>query len=129
MQIVIIETFASKLQQTCFIFDTTMRILAFILSLYFTALSIVPCADGMPSSSNHSSIEASMDEHDYNHSDHPDNCTPFCVCACCGSIVTFPIVQSTATTKSAISTKCLFHYTFYYSFNFSEGIWHPPNQS
>ena len=106
-----------------------MRLLAFILCIYITALSVVPCTDGMPQTSNPSDTEISAAEHDHNHSDHQDHCTPFCVCACCGSIVTLPTVQDLVENKVAISTDYLFHYNFDYSFDYNEGVWHPPSLS
>jgi len=106
-----------------------MRIFVFILSLYITALSIAPCTDGLPQSSNHSDIEVSITEHDHDHSGHQDDCTPFCACACCGSIVTIPTVQLMVEANVEISTDYLFHYTFNYSFDYSEGVWHPPSHS
>jgi len=104
-----------------------MRIFAFILSFYIIALSIVPCTDGIPQSSNHSDIEVSAAEHDHNHSDHKDSCTPFCVCACCGIMITMPTLQPLVQARVVISTDYLFHYTFDYSFDYSEGVWHPPS--
>lgn len=106
-----------------------MRILAFILCIYITALSVVPCTDGMSQNSNHSDIEVSTTEHDHNHSDHQDNCTPFCVCACCGTMITLPTVQPLVMSRIVISTDYLFHYTFDYSVDYSEEVWHPPSLS
>jgi len=109
--------------------NSLMRIFSFILLLYLTALSIVPCTDGMPQSSNYSHVEFSITEHDHNHSDHQDDCTPFCVCACCGSIIILATVQPMVESKSEISTDYLFNYTFEYSFDYSDGVWHPPSLS
>lgn len=89
----------------------------------------MPCTDGMPKNSNHSDIEVSAEEHDHNHSDHQDDCTPFCVCVCCGSIITLPIVQVMEGARVETSSNYLFHYTFDYSFDYSEGVWHPPSLS
>jgi len=106
-----------------------MRILAFILCIYITALSVVPCTDGMPQTSHSSNTEVSAAEHDHNHSDHQDSCTLFCVCACCGTMITMPTLQPLVQVKVVISTVYLFHYTFDYSFDYSEGVWHPPSLS
>jgi hypothetical protein len=86
----------------------------------------MPCTDGIPQSLNHSDIEVSTAEQEHDHSDHQDDCPPFCVCACCGSFITMPIVQAFVETKVEISTEYHFHYTFDYSFVYSEGVWHPP---
>lgn len=102
-----------------------MRILAFILAIYITALSIVPCADGLLQCSADSEIELSIDDESHNHSDHQDDCTPICACACCGSSIVIPYFK-TPVQKVVISTDYFFHYTFDYSFHYSEGVWHPP---
>ena len=109
--------------------NSVMRIFALITSIYIAALSVVPCTDGMPQSSIHTDIEVSAAEHDHDHSEHQDDCTPFCVCACCGSIVTLPTDKAMLENKIEISTDYLFHYTFDYSFDYSEGVWHPPSLS
>jgi len=103
-----------------------MKIIALLLSIYLTALSVVPCTDSMTSCTSHSGIELSIDEHDHDHSDHQDGCTPFCVCACCGSLVILPTIQKMGDPKAKISTDLLFDYSFAYSFEYSEGVWHPP---
>jgi len=109
--------------------NSGMSLQAFILLLYITTLTIVPCSDGIQHSSNHFDKEVLNAEHEHSDSDHQDDCTPFCTCACCGSIVTPPTTKSIVGDKIETSTDYLFHYTFDYSFEFSEGIWHPPSLS
>jgi len=106
-----------------------MRIFAFILSLYIAALSLVPCADGMPQSSVENDIELLLSDHEHNHSDHKDDCTPFCACLCCGSIVAMPHDQTPSQSIIEISTHYQFHYTFDYALDYIEGVWHPPSIS
>ena len=76
--------------------------------MYSAALSVVPCTDGMPQSSIHADIEVSAAEHDHDHSVHQDDCTPFCVCSCCGSIVTLPTDKAMLEKKIEISADYLF---------------------
>ena len=106
-----------------------MRIFAFLLSIFITALAIVPCADGMPQSSVDTEMEVFASEHDHNHSDQKDDCTPFCICVCCGSLIALPSLQPFLNERVAISAESLSRYTFDYSFDYSEGIWHPPSLS
>lgn len=104
-----------------------MKVLTFILSLYITALSIVPCSDGIEQCRDNGETEISVLQHEHNHSDHEnDLCTPFCTCACCGSLITLPTPQLISDSKVIISTTYLFAYKFDYSFEYKEGIWHPP---
>lgn len=61
-----------------------MRIFAFIFSIYFFALAIMPCKDGCHAHKSHpNSIELSFSSHVPLHE---DICSPLCVCSCCGSI-------------------------------------------
>jgi len=106
-----------------------MRLFVFILSLYITALSIVPCTDGISQTSTDADVEVSDNEHNHNHSDHKDDCTPFCVCFCCGSMIAMPYLPTLVKGKVDIFTDLLFQYKFDYSFDYSEGVWHPPAHS
>ncbi len=105
-----------------------MRLFSFILSLYILALSVVPCSDGIVHNLDDvdANIELSQTEHDHNHSGHNDCCTPFCTCACCGSLVTAPTSHHISEVRVLLSTTYLFSYNFDYSFEYVEGVWHPP---
>jgi len=110
--------------------SSVMRIFAIILSLYIAALTVAPCSDGMLQISNYSNFTAVAAEHDDNHSDHQDDCTPFCVCVCCGINLTLPTgddVDMTIPIADHIVIRSL--YSFDYSFDYKEGIWHPPTIS
>jgi hypothetical protein len=72
-------------------------------------------------------IELSVNHQEHNHTDHSnDLCTPICACACCGSLVTISSTQPLSQLKLIVSTSYLFHYKFNYSFEYQEGILHPP---
>lgn len=109
-----------------------MKTFAFILSLYILALSIVPCGDGMlhgEEEHNHTT-EVATGDNEHNHSEHKDHCTPFCVCACCGTMIAMPTIHAVSFAKEIQTANAFqFHYTFNYSFDFSKGIWHPPSLS
>lgn len=64
-----------------------MKWIARILALYMLVLSCLPCNDSTECSNNSdTSIVAGAQHSD--HSNHPENCTPFCSCACCGIHIT-----------------------------------------
>jgi hypothetical protein len=104
-----------------------MRAFAVILSTYIAALSLVPCADSVQHSSESVGIEIASNEHDHNHSDHSDICTPFCTCVCCGSVIALPKAESSISDKITTCTEYSFRYISNYSFDYSEGTWHPPS--
>ena len=104
-----------------------MRFLTFILSIYVLALSIVSCADNIEKHNEGDKVEISVNIEDHNHSNCDDFCSPFCSCACCGTVVT--LASNTIITDTLISQlpKYSFHYSFDYSFNYNIGVWRPPN--
>lgn len=105
-----------------------MKVFTFILSFYIVALSIVPCADGLDHDSDNSVSELSLkQEHDHSEDDQ-DDCTPFCTCVCCGSLLAMPTTHQGDKSSQDLSSSYLFHYTSDYSFIYSEGVWHPPSK-
>ncbi|MEX0812811.1 MAG: DUF6660 family protein [Chitinophagales bacterium] len=67
-----------------------LKVLSAILSIYFLALSVVPCADGVDCAEVQVYQEM-LAEHDHSGHDHPageDLCTPFCACQCCHTSIT-----------------------------------------
>lgn len=77
------------MQLLCFFtnFVLNMKWFFSILSIYMLAVFLTPCTDMVDhntlQSANHIGDSAEQDNHD--HSETPDNCSPFCVCNCCGS--------------------------------------------
>ena len=83
-----------------------MKILSFLLAIYITSLAIVPCTDGMPQSIADLSVEISSCHNDHDHSGHKDDCTPFCICICCGSLAVMP--HSTVLNLASIDLASLY---------------------
>lgn len=97
-----------------------MKIIAYILALTILGLSVYPCTDGL-----HCDEEQEMAMH--NHAeDEGDSCSPFCICACCGS----SYVKGKAKATEPIMKRTLFavnfHYSTHYSFSYQSTVWHPP---
>ena len=107
-----------------------MRFLSLILSAYMLVLSLAPCTDGV----QHDHIQSACDSEilvdsnshsDHNH-DHQDTCPPFCVCACCGSIVIIPSQIVYKELANQICSSSIYGYLSNYSFEFQSSVWHPP---
>ncbi len=104
-----------------------MKIFTFILSIYITALSLVPCSDGFAHKPENNSSEIILKQETHNHpSNSEDDCSTFCSCACCGSLVVLPTIYHISQATVDLSSSYSFHYTFDYSFNYNKGVWHPP---
>ncbi|MEQ8882628.1 MAG: hypothetical protein RLO12_01595 [Fulvivirga sp.] len=63
-----------------------MKIACYILSFYFIVLSGMACADTVPqrdSSENITVVNTADNNHDHDHNQGWDGCSPLCVCHCC----------------------------------------------
>jgi len=91
-------------------------------------LALVPCSDGIDFMHSNCETNTEIVDKGHNHSDHDhqDLCTPFCICACCGSMATMPTTLDYSGRHLKISTLCVHNYQFNYSFDYSKGVWHPP---
>lgn len=92
------------------------------------ALSIVPCSDEATHvGADADNIECLSKNHSHDHSDHTeDDCTPFCTCICCGSVMSMPTTYHLDDPQLAIIKTKLLPYNFNYSFSYNLGVWHPP---
>jgi len=108
-----------------------MKSFCFTFSLYFLALSIMPCTD-IHTTNDMASAELASFSAD-NHSDCPhekgsDHCSPFCMCSCCGHVIAqakafqwhFKPILPEGKEKSA------FHYAFDWESDYLQAIFRPP---
>lgn len=104
-----------------------MKLFTLAFSVYIFVLSIVTCTDAIIQNEwIADDTELSDSDHSHDHSDHSDDCTPFCTCTCCGSFLIAPSSQNLETPIRRNITKYVFTYDFEYSLEYNKGIWHPP---
>ena len=101
-----------------------MKLLTFMLTVYMLLLSCMPCNDSSDCSAEEKvSITINSTDHD-NHDDE-ENCTPFCVCACCA----VPVFQSSAAIAIQKFSQQIVLNNYkedkFFSTSFSN-IWQPP---
>lgn len=60
-----------------------MKIFSFIMAFIILALSCLPCKDGAKAISVKGKTEIKVPANKPQHSD-ADDCSPFCICSCCG---------------------------------------------
>ena len=90
-------------------------------------MAIIPCADIIVvNECSSDSIELRDFDHSHDHTNHTDDCTPFCTCICCGSIVIASTAQILDFPSNRFLTSIDFSYDFDYSLDYNKGIWHPP---
>lgn len=108
-----------------------MKFFCHIFSLYFLALSLMPCTD--IHATNGSTSDELANFYTDNHSDCPhetgnDHCSPFCTCSCCGQIIALgkefkwhfkPILPE-------FEEKSTFHYAFDWQSGHLNAIFRPP---
>ena len=107
-----------------------MRFFAFMLSIFILTMALMPCDDAIEYTifQNESLIQFENHSHDHPQGE-ADGCTPFCICTCCGASVDIPSVTELIVIKKKDFAELCSNYVLNYSFDFIEGIWHPPSIS
>jgi len=106
-----------------------MKYFTSILAIYITALAIVPCSDGniVGCSTDFNKEHIELKDHiDHSHDHEDDDCTPFCTCICCGSLISMPITNIFFLGRIDLLSIYRFDYSFNYSLDYSNTVWHPP---
>lgn len=107
-----------------------MKIFSVILSVYLLALSCLPCGDVEDCKVvDNEKISFSETNHT-NHQEDTETCSPFCICACCGTNIALNF--SFSTFISEIEQQFLLDKVKINSYNtkfisdFYGNIWQPP---
>ena len=107
-----------------------MKWLNIILSIYLVALACLPCADGGIDTDHSSTAQKELvaDRHNHSEDKHIDNCSPFCICNCCGAqILNYsPVTVFEFSRAISLITVALPTYTSILTSNFHGSIWQPP---
>ncbi|PCH70841.1 MAG: hypothetical protein COC06_03270 [Bacteroidales bacterium] len=90
----------------------------------------MPCDDGTDVAISENVELTHFDDQSQNHSQNDENnCTNFCLYQCCGTPITIPSLYFYNEMKESVLLSYSFHYSSLYSFDYSNGIWHPPTLS
>jgi hypothetical protein len=107
-----------------------MKIFSAIFSIYILALAFLPCGDVKDCRADEA-VNSPLPETE--HSDHQEDtetCSPFCICACCGTNIGYNLFFSTYSAEKQpvlISQKLISVYRDdLFSSNFFGNIWQPP---
>ena len=105
------------------IFTPYMRFIAAILSFLILSLSVMPCSDAETCDEQDKTEQSTHHDHS---EDEDDDCSPFCVCGCCGSTyVAHDVTHEFSHILTHFHTNA-FSYSFLYSFDYLDTIWQPP---
>ncbi|WP_425312224.1 DUF6660 family protein [Pedobacter antarcticus] len=105
-----------------------MKFFLFIFSIYFLALSVMPCTDACGMNTNNTFKKDFIQRGNNHQSDNSSSCSPFCNCSCCRVNITsysfkpFEIKQPKPTFIDKIIALRDFTLISFYS----GSIWHPP---
>lgn len=108
-----------------------MQVLKLVFSLYITFLGLLPCQDSLAFVSNDTpaSVHVETSDHEHRDSEDEDDCTPFCICACCGAILDVPPTLLSLAEVVPLPPTGATKPDFSHSWNpgiFVDGSWQPP---
>ncbi|MRG45755.1 hypothetical protein GFS24_11560 [Chitinophaga sp. SYP-B3965] len=97
-----------------------MRMLTYILTILVLTLSCLPCADADVAHNDMESMSMTHPAQDQ----HPDACSPFCICTCCAS---YSFIYYTATNLTVpVSSPNYSFFDVHTLHEISLPIWQPP---
>lgn len=93
--------------------------------MYMLVLSLAPCSDTMECQEPVQTNIASYTSHE-NHSHEAEMCSPFCICACCGSLISFaePSASLNYLNFASLETRPIYNSILPLEVHFA--IWQPP---
>lgn len=110
------------------------KYLAIILSILVTMSIIQPCSDSLGCGSEVSVVE-NCDSHDHchqqdskrshDHQGNADDCSPFCICACCHAPVLLSVTIFPSAPIALLATDVPIHVDDH-TLEFIPSIWQPP---
>ncbi len=94
--------------------------------MYILVLSLAPCGDSVECGERNKT-EKSHNSHKHEN----ENCTPFCICTCCGqpvaSNINYPVVQTVSKPEIFNKSVAIYNQTFFPKY--CANIWQPPKIS
>ncbi len=107
-----------------------MKLFSVIFSMYILVLSCLPCGDVDDCKvADNDKVSFSKTSHS-EHQEDTETCSPFCICACCGTNIAYNFFFSTPISEkqtTQYSQKLNIVYTNdSFSSNFYGNIWQPP---
>ena len=128
MIILIAENASSSTLNHTLIFASvkTRNFIAALLAVYMVALVFVPCADACDTHAHEIPFTAGTAQD--HHEEDNNLCSPFCICSCCNSPVTFLMAPAFLSVTFITSELLQIPATGFISNDYSS-IWQPPKIS
>jgi hypothetical protein len=108
-----------------------MKIFSVIFSLYIILLACLPCGDASDCTKVTDTNQFSFYQTEHSgHTDDAETCSPFCICACCGTNIAFsfqfPVVAPDAECSFRPEKATIAYQNEAWISNFYGNIWQPP---
>lgn len=87
------KTLPATLLRTGFTYFWEVKIRTLIFTIYLLALTVYPCSDAETCADDSpSGSKVELASHDHSQ-DETDQCTPFCICACCSATIRLTVTE------------------------------------
>ena len=103
-----------------------MKFIALLFSVYFLALSYMPCSDQNDCEYAGAKSELIADSDHSSHDADSEHCSPFCICACCGHIYGYENSAGDFGFKTPVSSQIIVTYQASFIPEVYLSIWQPP---
>ncbi|MEK7857253.1 MAG: hypothetical protein AAB288_14270 [Acidobacteriota bacterium] len=107
-----------------------MRVFCFIFIVYIFVLLAQPCQDafGDLDTSGHKKDAVAHVDRPAPSDEHSDECSPFCICSCCGhqTAARFPSASMSMKADHVLISADISDYTAPSTSTFQNSIWQPP---
>ncbi len=121
-----IDQFATLLH-SFFVYFCAMRVMYFLFAMYVLALSVYPCSDKETCADEGKAGITIVSVTDHNHtSSEVDQCTPFCICACCAANIQLNHQLQITFSDLIHNTQVATLYFERPLLNNAKSIWQPP---
>ena len=104
---------------------TQMKFFTLLFNIYLLALSFFPCADVDSCVESNRSITSTDNSNKANHKD-SENCTPFCICACCAVPIIHDVINVNDSSKQIYLAAKYPPLKLTYPSYSSAAVWQPP---
>ncbi len=112
-----------------FLYFCSVRLFSCVFSLYFLALTMMPCVDIHATDVSVRTISIYTDHESCPHEKGTDFCSPFCNCSCCSQVVflTTPLSNHAPKSNQLFATsKVSFANQFNWQSEYLDQLFHPP---
>ena len=103
-----------------------MKLFTLLFNFYLLALAFFPCADIDTCDEENVSVASSITKDNEQKQKNVENCTPFCICACCAAPIITAAINSVESAKHKFFTYRYSYKQLMYPNETLAAVWQPP---